>query len=224
VKRELIAAQERAARRDSETARAHLASIVESCDDAIMSKALDGTVLSWNRGAERIYGYRAQEIIGRSISVLIPAERQHEMEEIRELVEQGECMDRLETVRLRQNGESMDVSVTISPIKDADGKICGASIVSRDITERKRQENERLKLIQDLQAALARVHTLSGLLPICASCKKIRNDHGYWEQVETYIRNRSNADFTHGICPDCITRLYPEYAPQLRQTQNKSVT
>jgi PAS domain S-box-containing protein len=224
VKRELIAAQERAARRDSETARAHLASIVESCDDAIMSKALDGTVLSWNRGAERIYGYRAQEIIGRSISVLIPAERQHEMEEIRELVEQGECMDRLETVRLRKNGESMDVSVTISPIKDADGKICGASIVSRDITERKRQENEHLKLIQDLQAALARVHTLSGLLPICASCKKIRNDHGYWEQVETYIRNRSNADFTHGICPDCITRLYPEYAPQLRQTQNKSVT
>jgi PAS domain S-box-containing protein len=217
VKRELIAAQERAARRDSETARAHLASIVESCDDAIISKALDGTILSWNRGAERMYGYRAQVIIGRSISVLIPAGRQHEMEEIRELVEQGECMDRLETVRLRQNGESMDVSVTISPIKDADGKICGASIVSRDITERKRQENERVKLIQDLQAALARVHTLGGLLPICASCKKIRNDHGYWEQVEIYIKNRSNAEFTHGICPDCITRLYPEYAPQPRQ-------
>jgi PAS domain S-box-containing protein len=218
VKRELIAAQERAARRDSETARAHLASIVESCDDAIISKSLDGTILSWNRGAERVYGYRAEEIIGRSISVLIPSERHHEMEEVRVLIEHGECMERFETMRVRKDGQSIDVAITISPIK-ADGKISGAAVITRDITERKRQENERLKLIQDLRAALTRVHTLSGLLPICASCKKIRNDHGYWEQVETYIKNRSNADFTHGICPDCITRLYPEYSPQLRQTQ-----
>jgi hypothetical protein len=104
--------------------------------------------------------------------------------------------------------------LTISPLKDSEGNFCGASIVARDITERKRQENERLKLIWELKDALARVKTLNGLLPICSACKKIRNDHGYWEQVEIYIRNRSDAEFTHGICPDCIRQLYPEYASQ----------
>ena len=68
-----------------------------------------------------------------------------------------------------------------------------------------------MRLIEELKAALTRVKTLNGLLPICASCKKIRNDGGYWEQVETYIRSRSNAEFTHGICPDCVRLLYPQY-------------
>ena len=79
------------------------------------------------------------------------------------------------------------------------------------MTQRKREEQERLKLIQELQDALKQVKTLSGLLPICASCKKIRDDNGYWQQVETYIQKHSNADFTHGICPECLQRLYPKY-------------
>jgi DNA-directed RNA polymerase subunit M/transcription elongation factor TFIIS len=80
--------------------------------------------------------------------------------------------------------------------------------VARDITERKRTEAEREKLIAQLQNALTEVKKLSGLLPICASCKKIRNDKGYWEQIEIYIHDRSEADFTHGICPECAERLY----------------
>ena len=93
---------------------------------------------------------------------------------------------------------------------------------SRDITQRKRQEKERLRLIEELRSALARVKTLSGLLPICASCKKIRNDHGYWEQVEIYIKNHSQADFTHGMCPDCIHKLYPEYAALKAKRQGEA--
>jgi hypothetical protein len=81
----------------------------------------------------------------------------------------------------------------------------------RDITDRKKAEEEPERLILELRDTLSKVKTLSGMLPICASCKKIRNDEGYWAQVEIYIRDHSGAKFTHGICPDCAKRVYPEY-------------
>jgi PAS domain S-box-containing protein len=80
-----------------------------------------------------------------------------------------------------------------------------------DITERKRAEEEREKLIRDLQKALAEVKTLKGIFPICASCKKIRDDKGYWRQIEAYIRDHSEAEFSHGICPDCMKKLYGDF-------------
>jgi PAS domain-containing protein len=80
-----------------------------------------------------------------------------------------------------------------------------------DITERKRAEKERERLIRELQDTLAKVKQLSGMLPICSSCKKIRNDKGYWSQVEVYIRDNSEAEFTHGICPECMKKLYPDF-------------
>ena len=79
-----------------------------------------------------------------------------------------------------------------------------------EITDRKRAEQEREKLITDLQEALAQVKTLSGMLPICSSCKQIRDDKGYWNKIETFIRDHSEADFTHSICPECAKKLYPE--------------
>jgi len=158
VKRELRAAQERRGRRHAESASAYLASIVESCDDAIIGKTLDGTVLSWNPGAERIYGYSAAEMIGRSISLLIPSYRPEELPEIFETIRQGKAVDGLETVRIRKDGTPVEVSLTISPIKDAGGRVVGASTVARDIARRKQEENERLGLIKDLTSALAHVH------------------------------------------------------------------
>ena len=216
VNRELRAARERQIRRQAQLAMAHLASIVESCDDAIISQTLGGTVLSWNSGAERMFGYTAEDMVGESIECLIPHDQHNEISDIRDLIELGKRVERVETVRLRRDGTAIDVSITISPIKHTDGNIHGASIVLRDVTERNRQEKERLHLIQELTAALKHVKTLNGLLPICASCKKIRNDDGYWEQVESYIRSRSNAEFTHGICPDCVRTLYPEYQSIIR--------
>lgn len=209
--RELRAARDRKIRRQAQLAMAHLASIVETCDDAIISQTLGGTVLSWNSGAEQMFGYSAREMVGESIETLVPANQHQEISAIRDVIERGHRVERIETVRLRRDGTGIDVAITVSPIKTSDGNIQGASIVARDITERKRQEKERLRLIDELKEALKRVKTLNGLLPICASCKKIRNDGGYWEQVETYIRSRSNAEFTHGICPDCVRTLYPEY-------------
>ena len=90
-----------------------------------------------------------------------------------------------------------------------------AGVVFGNAIERKQSEEERSRLIFELQESLARVRTLSGMLPICASCKKIRDDKGYWNQIETYIRDRSEAEFTHGICPECAARLYPQdYTPK----------
>jgi PAS domain S-box-containing protein len=95
-------------------------------------------------------------------------------------------------------------------LRDREGKPTGIIEISRDITDRKLAEEERDKLIKELRAALANARNLRGLLPICSSCKKIRDDDGYWHQVEVYIRDHSDVDFSHGICPGCVKTLYPE--------------
>ncbi|HWY78138.1 MAG TPA: PAS domain S-box protein, partial [Verrucomicrobiae bacterium] len=209
-------------RKRGEEAMAYLAAIVESSDDAIIGKTLDGTILSWNAGAERMYGYKAEEVKGQSISILVPPYRPEESREMLARVEAGHPTERFETVRLRKDGKAIDVSLTLSPIRDSAGKVIGVSAIERDITALKREEEERLKLIDELTMALASIRTLRGLLPICASCKKIRDDRGYWQKVESYISQHSEAEFTHGICPDCLTRLYPEYALERSETPQKS--
>jgi two-component system, cell cycle sensor histidine kinase and response regulator CckA len=211
VQRELDAAEQRRIRRQNEATMAYLASIVSSCQDAIVGTSLEGTVVSWNAGAETLYGYTAAEMIGKPVTTLVPTNRPSDFPEIYRETQKVERVERFETVRLRKDGSSVEVSLTLSPLRDPTGKIIGASTVSFDISKRKREEAEWMKLIQELTDALAHVKTLSGLLPICASCKKIRDDKGYWQQVETYIKDRSDADFTHGICPECVKRLYPEY-------------
>ena len=158
VKQELRAAQERRDRQQAEAIAVYLASIVESCDDAIVGTTLEGMVVSWNHGAERLYGYSAEEMLGRSVSILISPNRPEELPEILQTIKRGEGVDGLETVRLRKDGSPVEVSLTISPIKDISGRVVGASAVARDITRRKQEENERLGLIQDLTAALAHTH------------------------------------------------------------------
>lgn len=128
----------------------HFAAIVRSSDDAIISKNLEGTITSWNPGAERLFGYSAEEAIGQSLRMLIPPNRLHEEVEILVKIKRGERIDHFETVRLRKDGRSIDISQTISPLKDSNGAIIGASQIARDITERKRSEKE----IQDLNQKL----------------------------------------------------------------------
>ncbi|MCX5900702.1 MAG: PAS domain S-box protein, partial [Proteobacteria bacterium] len=114
-------------------------------------------------------------------------------------------------VRRKKDGGLINVALTISPMKNELGQIEGTSTIARDITSRKLTEKQRDELLGSLQDALANVKTLSGLLPICSACNKIRNDAGHWERIETYIRERSDADFTHSICPDCAKKLYPQF-------------
>jgi PAS domain S-box-containing protein len=129
-----------AVRKRIEEMRERLAAIVESSDDAIISKNLDGTVSAWNRGAEKVFGYPAAEIVGRSMLVLLPSERIDEELDILACIKRGESVENFETVRVRKDGTNIDVSLTISPIRDGNGAIVGASKIARDITERKLKE------------------------------------------------------------------------------------
>jgi two-component system sensor kinase FixL len=120
-----------------------LAAIVESSDDAIIGKDLDGIVLTWNDGARRMYGYSAEEMVGRSVAVLMPPDRPNELASILERIQRGERIMPYETVRLTKDGRRLDVSLLVSPIRDRAGRIVGASAVGRDITERRRADHER---------------------------------------------------------------------------------
>ena len=152
----------RAKRRQAEEAKNKLAAIVETSDDAILSETLEGTILSWNAGAERIYAYSANEIVGQHISALTPPELTEEVQRIRERLSRGEGVDHLETQRLSKEGRRIDVSLTISPIRNERGLIMGASTIARDITARKKAEVEELQHRTEL-AHLARVTMLGEL-------------------------------------------------------------
>jgi PAS domain S-box-containing protein len=140
-------------RKRSEEDRTRLAAIVETSEEAIVVKGLDGTVLHWNAAAERIFGYPAEEMIGRPISVLAPPDRPCETPAILERIQRGESVNHFETVRVRKDGRPIDVSVTISPLKDATGNVIGASAIKRDITELKRVNDEVRTMSQQLWQA-----------------------------------------------------------------------
>ena len=141
------------ARRQAEEASLRLAAIVESSDDAILSKSLDGVVTSWNVGAERLFGYRAEEMIGQPILRLLPEDRHEEEYAILERLRRGERVDPFETVRRAKDGRLLDMSITVSPLRDARGRIIGASKIARDITERKRAEEAVCRAKEAAEAA-----------------------------------------------------------------------
>ena len=107
----------------------------------------------------------------------------------------------------KKDGKMHYMIVTAKPLLDDDGNIAGVVEFFQDISERKEFEDEKQRLIKELQTSLDKVKLLSGFLPICAYCKKVRDDKGYWNQIESYIRNHSEAEFSHGICPDCVEKF-----------------
>jgi PAS domain S-box-containing protein len=146
--------------REKNIAAYRLAAIVESADDAIISKDLNGIVTSWNRAAERIFGYTAEEMIGRSILTIIPPELHDDEPRILQTIASGKRIDHFETVRLTKSGERRDVSLTISPVRDENGRIIGAAKIARDITQQKKTEHalrtsERLASVGRLAATIA---------------------------------------------------------------------
>ena len=313
--------------KETQSALLDLRALVDASDDAIIGTDLDGTILSWNKGAEKICGYTAEEILGRSVSVFVPPDRLHEHYENLMRLRRGEHIQRFETTRIRKDGHPFDVSITISPVMGRGGVVVGASVVARDITEQRqasdalrlseerfrvalknapvvvfsqdlklrytwvnsprlfppeeyigrtdveifgREDGARIAAIKEevlrtgneahaevtitlkgrkhyfdllveplrdpggkilgllcsaidttflkqtilrLQNALNEVQLLKGLLPICANCKKIKDERERWQPLEGYIQDRSEAKFTHGLCPDCLRELYPEYYP-----------
>src|SRR5947207_509621 len=140
----------------------HSAAIIESSDDAIIGKDLDGIILSWNKGAERLYGYQAQEVVGQPISLLIPPERTDEFSGVMSRLRRGESLEQFDTVRLAKDGRRVPVSVSISPIRESSGAIIGASSIARDITDRRRME-ELSRKNEDLLQQYRRVQEVNRL-------------------------------------------------------------
>lgn len=139
-----------------------LASIVESSDDAIVSKDLDGIITSWNRGAEHLFGYTADEAIGKPVMILIPPDRENEEPEILSRIRRGERIDHYETIRRRKDGSLVDISLTVSPLRNADGKIIGASKIARDITERRSARDQQQLLLREMDHRIKNLFSLAG--------------------------------------------------------------
>ena len=182
-------------RNRGEEARRRLAAIIESSDDAIVSKDLNGIITSWNAAAERLFGFKPEEIIGQSILTLIPPDRQHEEPRIIDRIRRGERIDHYETVRRRKDGTLFDISVTVSPLKDQNGKIIGASKIARDITDR--IQNERRRTAQYTVANL-----LAGSLSIAEAGPRVIEAVaavGDWVAGSMWLRDGDSDDLECSI-------------------------
>jgi PAS domain S-box-containing protein len=140
----------------------HYRAIIESSDDAILSKDLNGQILSWNRGAERLFGFTAEEAVGRPVTIVIPIDRRDEEPGILEKIHRGERIEHFETVRQRKDGSFVDISLTISPIRDSRGTIVGASKIARDITELKKARERQRLLLREMSHRVNNLFALSG--------------------------------------------------------------
>src|SRR5262249_30283463 len=140
-------------RKQAEDAIGQLAAIVECSDDSIVSMDLNGVIMSWNKGAEKLFGYAAEEVIGKSIMIVIPPDRANEKTRVLESIRSGKKIDNFETVRRRKDGSLVEMSTTISPIRDKSGNIIGASRIARDIRERRRTEEKIARLLTEEQEA-----------------------------------------------------------------------
>ncbi len=187
-------------------------SVISSASDAIISTNTMGEIVFWNRAAQKIFGYTENEIIGHSLTVLMPERyRNAHREGMERLTSTGEARVLGQTVQLHgmmKEGLEFPLELSLAAWKIGEEKFYTGII--RDISVRKKLEQEKEAFMLELQDALEKVKTLSGFLPICGSCKKIRDDKGYWNQIESYISNHSEVLFSHSICPDCAKKLYSD--------------
>lgn len=187
--------------------------IIDSFPGLIFYKGLQNNFLRVNRHLAEAHSMSKDRLEGRTCFDLYPPEKaQRYWDDDLEVIKSGRAKLNIEEPWDTQEGTRWVLTCKV-PFIDGSGNTIGVIGISQDITERKRAEQERERLLVELRDALAKVKTLSGLLPICSYCKKIKNDKGHWEQMETYIRDRSDADFSHGLCPDCARDLFPEYFP-----------
>ena len=208
--------------------RQRLNDIIQFLPDPTWVINISGCVIAWNRAIERITGISEKDIIGKGnyahavplygrprpmlIDLALKRDKQWEDDHLSVKEENG-ILIASESFHPSMGQDGRYFASTASRLVDAQGQVVGAIQSMRDITDAKGMEKEREQLIKKLQDAIDKARTLSGLLPICASCKKIRDDQGYWKQIENFISEHSEAEFSHSICPDCARRLYPDLMP-----------
>jgi PAS domain S-box-containing protein len=178
----------------------HKAQLLNQVNDGVISLDLENRIISVNPGAEELFIFEKNELLGKDLPSLtdLNSEKPIPME--------PPC--HREIVIHRKDGTTLEASLSLSPLFNEDNNKIGYVCLIQDVSERKALEAKREKLIQELQAALTQIRTLNGLLPICAHCKKIRDDKGYWNQLESYLSEHSDIVFSHGLCPDCMEELY----------------
>ena len=163
-----------------------LANVVESTEDAIITKSLDGIIISWNNGAEQIYGYSSDEVVGRNISILAPGYLKQEINELIEKIKQGEKIQHYETLRLKKNGQQINVSITLSPVFDTSRKLIAISTIARDITKQKKAENDIKKSLEEKEVLIREVHhRVKNNLQIIASLLHLQESHVEGEFLDT---------------------------------------
>lgn len=183
-----------------------LAAIVDSSDDAIVSKDLNGIITSWNRSAERLFGYTSEEAVGRSITLIIPPERLDEEAHILEKLRRGERVDHFETVRMRKDGSKLDVSLTISPVKDAQGRVIGASKVARDISTRKLTER-----------ALSEQARLLDLSSDAILIRDTNDRITFWNQGATELYGYTREEAMGRVTHELLRTTFPEPLERIRE-------
>jgi len=199
-----------------------LRTLIDNIPDAIYVKDTAYRKIIANLADVHNIGFHSEaEVLGKDDFELYPKElAEGFVADDRTVIQTGQPVIHREEFVIDKQGEKHWLDTSKLPLRDEKGQIIGLVGVGRDITERKKAEAEREKLITELQDALADVKLLSGLVPICASCKKIRDDQGYWTQIESYIQDRSDAKFSHSICPDCAQKLYPQYMAKIKEKEN----
>jgi len=188
--------------------------IINNIPNQVFWKSRDLIYLGCNQSFAKVTGMgNPSEIIGKTDYDFQrdPAHADSYREWDKKIMDSGEAVIDIEESYHDSDGNEGTILTSKVPLKDNDGKVFGILGICTDITERKKMENDNSALIRDLKVAIAEVKTLHGLLPICSSCKKIRDDDGYWQQIESYISQNSDIKFSHGICQDCSKKLYPDY-------------
>jgi PAS domain S-box-containing protein len=189
--------------------KAYLRTIIESVPECVKLFSRDGSLLHMNRaGLAMIEADSLDDVKGKSVYALIAPKYREAFGSLTERNFVGES-GILEFDIVGLKGRHLRLETHAVPLRNSNGDIYASLGITRNVTERRLAEEEREKLITKLQDALANVKTLTGLLPTCAWCRKVRDDRGYWDKLENYIRHHSDADFTHGICPECLKKEDP---------------
>ena len=196
-------------RRTSQDVLSIVIDAINSAIGGIIITDLNGAITFANQSFCKMFDNSNDNMIGMNAADLFSTKEVRTFSDVLAIVDIGKD-DTQEFVVKSKEGRSFVVEVSASNVTSSSGELVGRMASFIDITKRKEIEADREKLINKLQDALNKIKTLRGIIPICASCKKIRDDKGYWNQIEIYIRDHSEADFSHGICPECAEKLYPE--------------
>ena len=190
--------------------REQIEATLNALPDLLFEVNCQGRILEFHSASKELLYASPQEFLDKTVKEILPEEPAAIiMSALKRAAEKGKDLGAIYSLEMEMSVKWFELSITAKKdIKAANGRFI---VLVRDITSRKQMEMEKEKLILELKEAMSKIKTLSGLLPICSSCKKIRDDKGYWNQLEAYIKAHSEADFSHSICPECAKKLYPEF-------------